>query len=140
VRPHKFKIPETPNQVIRRGRFPLGHVGLCFANISFCHALLPKAFGDFDRVNIQITPPLGLLAGLMYLPMMIPTKRNGKLIADLHPHRPWLQEAQMMGIRRLPSAQELCGHEDQMGFVAAAFGASDRDYALVNLTRVLRFP
>jgi hypothetical protein len=60
VRSHKFKILETPNQVIRRGLFPLGHVDFCSVARIFLFALGPKAFGDFDRLNVEIIPPLGL--------------------------------------------------------------------------------
>ena len=68
--------------------------------------LFPKMLGGFQRVDFESFPPRDLIAGLMKLPMMASTKRDGELVADLEPERPRLCKPQMMRIGRLPSADQ----------------------------------
>jgi hypothetical protein len=44
--------------------------------------LIPKPFGDFQRVDIEVVPPCNLVAGLVKLPVMTATERDGELVAD----------------------------------------------------------
>ena len=68
--------------------------------------LLPKPFGDFQRVDIEILPPCHFVAGLMQLPMMAPAERHGELVADLHADGAGLGKAQVVRIGWLPPADE----------------------------------
>ena len=83
-------------------------------------SLLPKTSRDLERIDLQILPPGNLIAGLMKLPMMTATERNGELVTDLESDRTRLCKAQMVGIGWLPPADKtrLGGHEFQMGLVA----------------------
>ena len=56
---------------------PLPCCGVAFA------ALLPKAIGNFERVDISLFPPVPFLACGVDLMVVNGAKRNGELIADL---------------------------------------------------------
>ena len=68
--------------------------------------LLPKSFGDLERVDIEIPPPCRLIAGLMQLPVMTTAEGHRKFIADLHPQCPRLGKTQVMRIGGLTSADK----------------------------------
>ena len=57
--------------------------------------LFPKMLGRFQRIDFESFPPRNLIAGLMKLPMMASTKRDGELVADFGPeaHAPACEEA-----------------------------------------------
>lgn len=103
----------------------------------FWMRLLPKPFGDLERIDLEVLPPGHLIADLMQLPMMSAAERDGELIADFHAHGSGLSEPQMMWVGWLPSADQagLRGYELQMGFVAQPFRLSDRQQALVDPRR-----
>ena len=54
-----------------------GRRGITFA------ALLPKATGNCERIDIALLPPLPLLAGGVDVVVVDSAERNGELIADL---------------------------------------------------------
>ena len=68
--------------------------------------LLPKCFGDLQRLDREPLPPGDFVAGLMQLPVMTTAQGHGELIADLEADGSRLGEAQVMGIGRLPAADE----------------------------------
>ena len=86
--------------------------------------LVPKPFGNFQCVDIQVFPPRCFIAGLMQLTMMAAAQGHGELVADFKAQGPGLGKAQMMRIARLASANEagLGGDVSQMGLVPATFG------------------
>jgi hypothetical protein len=55
---------------------------------------------------MEILPPSDLISSLMQLSVMAAAERDGELIADFEPQRPWLGKPQVMRIGRLPSAGE----------------------------------
>ena len=54
----------------------------------------------------ELYPPRGFIAAAVHLAMMSSTQRDSELIAGLAPERPTLREAQVMGVRRLPAANQ----------------------------------
>ena len=46
-------------------------------------ALLPKAFGGFERVDIELVPPGQLITYLMQLPVMTSAERRREFVTDL---------------------------------------------------------
>lgn len=95
--------------------------------------LQPKGSGSFKwgDVSAERFPPLRFVAGSVHLAVMSPTERNGEFVADFAPHRAWLGEPQMMGIRRLPTAEQtrLGADEFQMSLAAAPWCVSDHEHA-----------
>ena len=59
-----------------------------------------------SRVNPDLRPRRGFVAVAMELTMMAAAQGHGELIADLASERAALREAQMVGIRRLPAANQ----------------------------------
>jgi hypothetical protein len=45
--------------------------------------LFPKSLGNLERLDVELLPPGGLVAGLMQLAVMASAEGNGKLIAYL---------------------------------------------------------
>ena len=41
--------------------------------------------------------------------MMAAAERHGELVADFNPQPPWLRKAQMVGVGRMTSADEMAG-------------------------------
>ena len=72
----------------------------------FWVGLLPKPFGDFKCVDLEILPPGHLIAGLMQLAMMAAAERHGELVADFEAKGSGLGKAQVMRIGRLPAADQ----------------------------------
>ena len=70
----------------------------------------------------------------MNITMMSPTKRDGKLVADLPAQRSSLRKSQMMDIRGSPTANQarLLGHIFNMFPVANPTCLRQRQYALVD--------
>ena len=66
----------------------------------------PQHPGCDGRIKPCGFPPGGFVAAAVNLAMMSPAQRHRELIADLAPQGSALREAQMMGIRRLPAANE----------------------------------
>ena len=67
-------------------------------------SFFPKRFCNRERTNLEGIPPNGLIAGLMKLPVMTATERDGELIADFKADGSGLRKAQMMRVGRLPPA------------------------------------
>jgi hypothetical protein len=44
--------------------------------------LIPKPFGDFQCVDVEVVPPCNLVAGLVKLSVMATAQRDGELVAD----------------------------------------------------------
>ena len=52
--------------------------------------LVPKAFGDFQCVDVEVIPPGSFVTGLMKLPVMSAAQGDGKLVADFEAECPRL--------------------------------------------------
>ena len=72
----------------------------------FWVSLFPEPFGDFQRFDLEISPPCHLIAGLMQLTMMTATERDGELVTDFETQRSRLSKSQVMRIGRLTAADE----------------------------------
>ena len=72
-------------------------------------AFLPQALGNLQGIDFQTLPPSHLIAGLMQLPIMTATERNGELVADFETQSSGLSKAQMMRIIPSPADQFLAG-------------------------------
>ena len=68
--------------------------------------MLPETFCDLKRIDLQIAPPGSLIAGLVQLSVMAAAQRYGELITHLETDRPRLREPQVVGIGRLPAANQ----------------------------------
>ena len=66
----------------------------------------PKHSGADRWIDAGLSPPRGFIAASVHLAMVSPTQRNGEFIAGLTPKRTGLCEPQMVGIRRLPTANQ----------------------------------
>src|SRR6516162_995986 len=66
----------------------------------------PKHPGGRQRIYSGTLPPGCFIPAAMDLPVMCTAERHGKLIAHLAPESPRLCEAQMVRIRRPPTANE----------------------------------
>jgi hypothetical protein len=80
----------------------------------------PKTSRDFQGIHSVIVPPRAFIAGLVQLPVMPAAKRDRELITHLETNGSRLCEPQVMGIGRLPAADEarLSGNEFQVCLVA----------------------
>ena len=66
----------------------------------------PKASRDFQGIHSVTVPPRAFIAGLVQLPVMPAAKRDRELITHLETNGSRLCEPQVMGIGRLPAADE----------------------------------
>jgi hypothetical protein len=112
--PSAFASPS----VFRRGLSGI-FIGMAICRRRFWPGPLPEPLGNWQGIDLEPLSPGDFITGLMQLPMMAATKRNGELVADFQAQRPWLGKPQVMRIGRLPSADPggLRGHEPQIGFV-----------------------
>ena len=80
----------------------------------------PKLVSHAHRLDAELPPPSDLVAGPMQIAMMGTAERHRELIADLEAKASWLREAQVVGIRRLASANHagLRGDKLAVTFVA----------------------
>jgi hypothetical protein len=80
----------------------------------------PKTSRDFQGIHSVTFPPRAFIAGLVQLPVMPAAKRDRELITHLETNGSRLCEPQVMGIGRLPAADEarLSGNEFQVCLVA----------------------
>ena len=94
--------------------------------------MLPETFCDLKRIDLQIAPPGSLIVGLVQLSVMAAAQRYGELITHLETDRPRLREPQVVGIGRLPAANQarLGGNKFQVCLVAQALGLGDGELAL----------
>src|ERR1043166_3268469 len=85
-------------------------------------ARLPQLPGDRDRRNLEIGPPIALVAVPMQLAMMRATKRNGELVAHLSSQRARPRDLQMMCVARPCPAHQtgLRRHKSKMRLAAPA--------------------
>ena len=81
---------------------------------------LPKTSRDLQGIHPLAFPPRAFIAGLVQLPVMPAAKRDRELITHLETNGSRLCEPQVMGIGRLPAADEarLSGNEFQVCLVA----------------------
>ena len=95
----------------------------------------PQRTGRRGRIYTGGFPPLGLIAATMDLAMVPSAQRDSELVADLAAERAALSKAQMMRIRRLPTANQagLLGHESDV------MSVTDRDAAPATSTRSCRW-
>ena len=68
--------------------------------------LLPESLGNLQGPDIEFRPPDQLIAGVMQLPVMTAAKGDGEFVADFKADGSRLGKAQVMGIARLPTADE----------------------------------
>jgi len=68
--------------------------------------LLPKSFGNCERVDIQSFPPRLFIAGLVQLPVVSATERDRKLVAHFQAEGSRLRVPHVMRVRRLSFADE----------------------------------
>ena len=82
-------------------------------------------------------PPRSFVPSLVQLPVMPAAKRDRELITHLETNGSRLCEPQVMGIGRLPAADEarLSGNEFQMCLVTQALRFSDDELAFVDFAR-----
>jgi hypothetical protein len=66
----------------------------------------PQHTGCDGRIKACGFPPSGFVAAAVNLAMVSATHGNRELVTDLAPEGSTLREAQMVGIRRLPAANE----------------------------------
>ena len=64
----------------------------------------PKFVCHAHRLDAELGPPADFISSAMQVAMMRATERHRELIADLEAKASWLREAQVMGVRRLASA------------------------------------
>jgi len=100
----------------------------------------PQRPGRRHWINADILPPCGFVAAAMHLAMVDPAERNGKFIAGLAAEGTQLAEAQVVGIRGSPAADQ-AGLFDDVPDVVAVTDAprlGERQNAFVDLRRVAR--
>ena len=96
--------------------------------------LLPKASCDFQGIDLQVFPPRDFIAGLVHLSVMTPAEGYGEFITHFETDRSRLRKPEVMGIGRLPAANQarLGGNKFQVCLVAQALGLGDGELALVD--------
>ena len=92
-------------------------------------ALLPEFLRDRERINAQVIPPGGLVAGVVELPMMGATERYGELIAHLLAHGTRLHEAKVMRVGWGAAAEKagLFADEEEMILVTGPSRTRDQE-------------
>src|SRR6185312_15587293 len=68
--------------------------------------LLPKLPGKTKGIDLEAFPPRSFVAGLVERAVVAPAERHGELVADFDTQSARLRETQMVGVARLPSANE----------------------------------
>jgi hypothetical protein len=71
---------------------------MCICNRRFWTRLLPKSFGDLERIDVESLPPRQLITGLMQLPMMTTAEGHSEFVADFKTDRSRLRKPQVMRI------------------------------------------
>ena len=66
----------------------------------------PQLTGACKGIDTGPTPPRRLIAMPMQFAMMTAAERDGEFVADLAGERPALGKAQVMGVARLPAADQ----------------------------------
>ena len=96
--------------------------------------LLPKTPCDFQGINLQVFPPCLLVASLVELSVVTPAEGYGEFITHFETDRSRLRKPEVMGIGRLPAANQarLGGNKFQVCLVAQALGLGDGELALVD--------
>jgi hypothetical protein len=97
--------------------------------------VLPQPVRNRHGVDTGGRPPRRLVATLVERPMMSAAQRHRELIADPAAQGPWLHESEVMGVARLPPAEQawLGRHELQVGAIAVAARFAQREVALVDM-------
>jgi hypothetical protein len=95
----------------------------------------PKRPGRRQRIYSGALPPGCFIPAAMDLPVMRTAERHGKLIAHLAPESLRLREAQMVRIRRAPTANQtrLLHNVSDMIAVSNATRFRECEDALINL-------
>ena len=81
-------------------------VGNCFRLSVIGTRLFPKLPSERQGIDVERFPPGNLIAGLMKLPVMTATERDGELVADFKTDGSGLRKSQMMRVGRLPPANQ----------------------------------
>jgi hypothetical protein len=94
----------------------------------------PQHAGHAGRIDPDIPPPCRFIAASMDLAMVPSAQRDSELIADLAFQRAALGKAQVMSIRRLPSANQarLPGNISNVISVTNSARLRQRQHALMN--------
>src|SRR5262249_24027674 len=82
--------------------------------------LQPQCAGGGKRIYCRFAPPRPFIAGPVDLTMMRATERDGELVAHFATECAQLREAQVMRVRRSPSANQARLFHDMPDMVAVA--------------------
>ena len=80
------------------------HAGIASGPLKM--VLLPKLFSHRKCVNLIFCPPPFFIPHLVKFPVVPATERDGEFITHLETDRPRLRKPQVMGIGRLPAADQ----------------------------------
>ena len=133
--PQSVRCSYCPVRCQRRQLFGTVEKGLSLGtNLCLWMGLIPKRFGDLQRLDVELLPPSHLIARLMQLPVIAAAERNGELVADFKPDSSRLRKPQVMRVGRLAATYEtgLRRHKLQMRLVAQPFGLGNGEDALVD--------
>jgi hypothetical protein len=87
-------IADLPHLPLRRHQFSVGAIAASslgwLSAAADCGRVRPEPVGNWQGIDLEPLPPGDFITGLMQLPMMAATKRNGELVADFQAQRPWL--------------------------------------------------
>ena len=94
----------------------------------------PQRAGRNGRIYSYPPPPRGFVAAAMHLAMMPSTQGHGEFIADLAAECPALRKSQVVGIARLPTANQtrLLGYISEMLAVPHSARLRQSQRALIN--------
>ena len=92
----------------------------------------PERAGSDRGINASLAPPCGFVTVAMDFSMMAAAQRHCELIADFATERPALRKAQVVGVARLPAADQtsLVRHKPHVLAVANAARLRQRQRAL----------
>ena len=85
-----------------------------------CVTSFPQPVGNFERLEFEVFPPDHLIAGVVQLPMIAATERNGELVAKFKTDGTGLRKPRATRIAGVPNAHEtrLCGRNLEVRPVA----------------------
>jgi hypothetical protein len=95
----------------------------------------PERAGSRKRIYSPVLPPRSFTSAVMNLSVMRSTERHRKFVAHLTTERTPLRKAQMMRIRRPPTANEtrLLHHVPDMVAITDATGFGKHEHTLIDL-------
>ena len=103
-------------------------------------AFRPEAFGNLNGIASVLAPPCGFVPTPMKRPMMQPAERHCELVAHPPAEGGGLRKADVVGIRRVPTAKQapLRGDELEVPTIAVAARFAEGQQALVDRGPVIR--